>query len=128
MTQGVSAVRGRNKGLPRGYERKRPYLGEKQGKKIEKDEWEMKRMAAMCVMVGRSCSGQKLQCVGETTLTPAYLLQYSTFAPSSLSVNDAGSGLGRNVDWRGGAGNGLRVGVGGVLSGEPILGIFAKSG
>jgi len=68
------------------------------------------------------------QCVGETTLTPAYLLQYSAVIPSSLSVNDAGSGPGRYVDWRGGAGNGLRDGVEGVLSGEPILGMFAKSG
>jgi len=56
------------------------------------------------------------------------LLQYSAVAPSSLSVNDAGSGAGRYTDWRGGAGNGFRVGVEGVLSGEPILGIFAKSG
>jgi hypothetical protein len=68
------------------------------------------------------------QCVGDTTPTPAYLLQYSAVAPSSLSVNDAGSGVGRYVDWRGGAGNGFRVGVEGVLSGEPILGMFAKSG
>jgi hypothetical protein len=56
------------------------------------------------------------------------LLQYSAVAVSSLSVNADGSGPGRYVDWRGGAGNGLRDGVEGVLSGEPMLGMFAKSG
>ena len=67
------------------------------------------------------------QCVGETTPTPAYLLQYSAVAPSSLSIIDTGSGPGRYADWRGGAGSGLRA-VDGVLSGVPILGIVAKSG
>ena len=68
------------------------------------------------------------QCVGDTTFTPAYFFQYSAVALSSLSANDAGSGVGRYVDWRGGVGKGFRVGVEGVLSGEPILGMFAKSG
>lgn len=90
----------------------------------------------MCACHGRSCRRAKFeagkasfsQCVGDTTLTPAYLLQYSAVALSPLSANDAGSGVGRYVDWRGGAGNGFRVGVEGVLSGEPMLGMFAKSG
>jgi hypothetical protein len=56
------------------------------------------------------------------------LLQYSAAAPSSFSDNDVGSGPGRYVDWRGGEGNGFRDGVEGVLSGEPMLGMFAKSG
>jgi hypothetical protein len=87
-------------------------------------------MSWQVVQVGKIRGGERSfsQCVGDTTLTPAYLLQYSAAALSSLSANDAGSGVGRNVDWRGGAGNGFRVGVEGVLSGEPILGMFAKSG
>jgi len=92
-------------------------------------------VGAVCVLswqvvqVGKIRGGESFsQCVGDTTLTPAYLLQYSAVALSSLSANDAGSGVGRNVDWRGGAGNGFRVGVEGVLSGEPILGMFARSG
>jgi hypothetical protein len=71
---------------------------------------------------------KKDQCVGDTTPTPAYLLQYSAVARSSLSANDDGTGPGRYDDWRGGEGNGLREGIEGVLSGDPILGMFARSG
>lgn len=88
----------------------------------------MERTGAVChgKSWGNSRRKRVTQCVGETT--PAYLLQYSALAPSSLSMNVDGSGPGRYVDWRGGAGNGLRDGVEGVLSGEPMLGMFAKSG
>ena len=88
-------------------------------------------MSWQVMQVGEKRRGQGRslpQRVGDTTLTPAYLLQYSAVALSSLSASDAGSGVGRYVDWRGGAGSGFRVGVEGVLSGEPILGMFAKSG
>jgi len=87
-------------------------------------------MSWQVVQVGKIPGGERSfsQCVGDTTPTPAYLLQYSAAALSPLSANDAGSGVGRYVDWRGGAGNGFCVSVEGVLSGEPILGMFAKSG
>ena len=87
-------------------------------------------MSWQVVQVGKIQGGERSypQCVGDTTLTPAYLLQYSAVALSSLSTNDAGSGVGRYIDWRGGAGNGFRVGVEGVLSGDPMLGMLAKSG
>lgn len=91
----------------------------------------MERMRTMAGREGGKIRGGErsfTQYVGDTTLTPAYLLQYSAVALSSLSANDAGSAVGRYVDWRGGAGNGFRVGVDGVLSGEPMLGMFAKSG
>ena len=71
---------------------------------------------------------EKIQCVGDTMPTPAYLLQYSAVMRSSFSANDAGTAPGRYDDWRGGAGNGLREGIEGVLSGDPILGMFARSG
>ena len=70
----------------------------------------------------------KIQRVGDTTPTPAYLLQYSAVARSSLSANDDGTGPGRYDDWRGGEGNGLREGIEGVLSGDPMLGMVARSG
>jgi len=42
--------------------------------------------------------GGEFQRVGDATLTPAYLFQYSAVVPSSLSTNDDGTGPGRYDD------------------------------